>query len=288
MNKRWVAIPVLLVLLFAAIFVLFPRDEAVPGDRWSWIDDPADGASIPVAGTIISVGAVDPTGVALLELSANGDFVEGRLFADAPTEVTTEFLWNPRTSGEHQLTVRARGSDGTWGRAATIFVDADHEQESDGILVPSTVPGESTVTAPQSTTTTTSPTTTTTHPATTTTSPSTTTEASCAAAAATLAAPRDGGVVSQPNPRFRWRYEGEDPCPPRKQVIEIGPVGDGSGHVVVPVPPDSRQWSPGDRLRDCTAYSWLVIATFPEGELASATWTFSTNFTKSDNQDPCP
>lgn len=288
MSKRWVAIPVLVVLLLVAVFVLFPRDEAATGDRWSWIDDPNDGASIAVAGTIISAGAIDPTGVALVELSADGAFVEGRLFADAPTEVTTEFLWNPLTSGEHQLTVRARGTDGTWGRATTIFVNADHDQESDGILVPSTVPGESAVTAPPSTTTTTTnpppSTTTTTSPATTT----TTTQPKCTPEPATLVAPRNGAVVPDANPRLSWRYRGDDACGPRKQVIEIGPVGDGAGHAVVSVPPDARQWRPGNRLRDCTTYGWTVIATFPEGELASPVWVFSTNFPKSDNEEPCP
>jgi len=280
----------MIVLVAAGSFVMFPRGSSTAGDRIAWFDAPEDGDQVTTGRVTIAAGATDPVGVAVLELSINDEFQEGRLYEGAPERVEAEFAWLPNVEGTFRLTVRARGTDGVWGSAETIVVTAAHRHPSEDPLSPQAA--TSTTTTTITTTTTTAPpsrpsatTTTTTAaplptsaPPTAAPAPSTTVAATeCEPTQPSLRRPRDEAVVSDP-PVLEWEYRGEDPCRPDQQTLRFtGPTGSGGGELWVDLPRWATSWRP-PRLENCTTYSWKVFAVVDGAELKSAIRTFRTDF----------
>jgi hypothetical protein len=286
------AIPAVIVLVAAGFFVLLPRGSSTAGDRIAWFVAPVDGDQLTTGQVTVIAGATDPMGIAVLELSVDGEFVEGRLYEGAPERVDAEFAWLANLEGNFRLSVRARGTDGVWGVPQTIVVTTAHLHPSDEGLSPQT-----TTTSTSSTTTTTQAASTT-RPATTTTTttttqpqappsstPSTSTSTtsttvgvtSCEPTNPSLDLPPNDAIVDNP-PVLEWEYKGADPCRPDSQTLRFtGSTESGGGELLVDLPRWATNWRP-PRLDDCTSYTWKVFAQFGGQELKSAIWSFTTDF----------
>jgi hypothetical protein len=282
-----VAVTVAVGVAAAVLLVVSPGGSSAAGDRVAWFETPTDGDRVTTGQVTIVAGATDAVGIAVLELSVNGEFVEGRLYEGAPERVVAEFAWRAGVEGDLRLTVRARGTDGVWGARETIVVTAAHHYRSEEALSPqtsTTVPATTTTRpAPRPTTTTTSAPTTTTSAPTTTAPPVTSTTTSttgagdgCEATAPSLQRPRDQDEVSE-SPVLVWGLGGDSPCQPDLLRLEfLGPTENGDA-LLIELPPWATSWQT-PHLDDCSTFTWQVTAVAEGEEHRSATRTFTTDF----------
>ena len=255
------AIAAAILVVAAVVLIVIPRGSSAEGDRRSWFQTPADGDRVTTGQVTVVAGATDPMGIAVLELSVDDEFVEGRLYEGAPERVSAEFTWQTPLPGAFRLTVHARGTDGTWGDPETIVVEAVHPVGSTVL-----VPGATTTTGPLS-------------DLTTTTGAGSTTSTSrvCPSAEPSLLRPADEAVVDG-QPALEWVYPGEDTCPPERQTLEFsGPPYTGGEELRIELPLRVTSWQP-PHLEDCASYRWHLVAESGGKLVESPVWRFSTDF----------
>ena len=292
--RKWPALVVVAVvgsLALAAYLLVWPRAELAAVERSIQIRSPQQGSTLPVAPVDVIVVATDASGVAVIELSIDGEFFEGRLFDDALFEAMAEFVWFPSTAGEHLITVRARGGDGEWGRPDSLFVTLGYAGERDDALQPGgsddggeededgggQEPTTSTTSLATSTTTTS-----TTEP-TGDTSTSTKPPPDCVGSAPDLVFPADGEHVADVGVTLEWRYS-QEACEPNRQILELSAVG-ADLRLRAELPAGVTSWTAPVRLPDCTRYRWQVVAIVPPNRFPSAFGSFFIDLAAKDQ--PC-
>jgi hypothetical protein len=89
----------------------------------AWIDAPMNESTHPLAPLEIVLHAADPDGVALVELSVNGEVLSRKPPEDtrAPL-VTHRVAWDPPSPGEYLLAARAQNASGDWSGQASSRV----------------------------------------------------------------------------------------------------------------------------------------------------------------------
>lgn len=89
----------------------------------AWFDAPMNDSTHPVAPLEIVAHAADPGGVALVEISVNGEVLSRRPPDSTSTPlVTFRADWDPQTAGEYLLLVRAQNNAGTWSSQSSARV----------------------------------------------------------------------------------------------------------------------------------------------------------------------
>lgn len=130
MNKH-LALTVVITLLVACAPQTAPQAlGGGSGDPVSWFDAPLPGTIVDPGSPDTGLPAVqlvshhsDPSGIAELEFSVNGEEVESNPGPpDGGALVTDTRDWTPPGPGEFQLQVRAMSNDGTWGNYAETYV----------------------------------------------------------------------------------------------------------------------------------------------------------------------
>jgi hypothetical protein len=82
----------------------------------AWIDAPQHDSQHLVAPMEIVLHAADPGGVAMIELSVNGEILSRRAPEDtAAPLVTFRVLWDPSEAGLYHLSAQAQSHGGAWG-----------------------------------------------------------------------------------------------------------------------------------------------------------------------------
>ena len=89
----------------------------------AWIDAPMNDSTHPLAPMEIVLHGADPDGVAMVELSVNGEVLSRRPpeSTDLPL-VTSRVAWDPRAPGEYTLTARAQNHAGVWSAQSSSRV----------------------------------------------------------------------------------------------------------------------------------------------------------------------
>jgi len=96
--------------------------QAASGPR-AWIDAPQHDSTHPVSPLEIVVHAADPGGVAMVEVSIDGEVFVRRAPEDTTSPLTTfRINWDPQRGGEVVLSARAYSHAGIWGSATTNTV----------------------------------------------------------------------------------------------------------------------------------------------------------------------
>ncbi|HET7010158.1 MAG TPA: hypothetical protein VFI11_05235 [Anaerolineales bacterium] len=87
-----------------------------PSGPQAWIDAPMHESVHPVEAMEIFLHAADPGGVAMIELSVNGEVLSRRPPDDTDSALTTfSAEWDPQEAGLYVLTARAQNQGGEWG-----------------------------------------------------------------------------------------------------------------------------------------------------------------------------
>lgn len=90
-------------------------EQAPASEPRAWLDAPLNGMVLPLAPYQVVFHIADPAGVALGELSINGQAVSNQANPDGTSSpATLRYDWNPPAPGEYTLQVRAQGSSGNW------------------------------------------------------------------------------------------------------------------------------------------------------------------------------
>ncbi len=242
-------------------------EVAASGGLQVWLDQPPDGASIPLGPFLLKAHARDVGGPGVRQIVFLVNAVPvGALDTDPADPLAyAEIEWNPAVPGEYQVQAQAVNDAGmVFSSVARVCVgdagcqwSAVAEQPSQQPTdVPTPTPTATpepgitpSPTLPPSATPTSRPTDLPTR---------TPTPAVCAMVAPIPAAPPNGGVVDNAYPTLSWTYPGRD-CMPHGYRIDIATdagmtaiaQSGGTGN-------PSTSWAPGQPLADCTAYYWRV------------------------------
>ncbi|MBI5823194.1 MAG: Ig-like domain-containing protein [Chloroflexi bacterium] len=97
-----------------------PQIESVPT---AWIDSPLDGSTFPLGEIEIISHTTDLSGIARVELSANGEVVRTD---ENPDSSLTLFVisqpWTPSQPGEYLIQVRGQTTGGEWSNYAQVNI----------------------------------------------------------------------------------------------------------------------------------------------------------------------
>lgn len=124
------------IVLTITLFVLLLSSCNAPGQIESdqvfilgdsqpqaWIDAPLNESYLPLDPYEIVYHISDQEGIAKGELSINDQVVETLSNPDTSKKLATlKYLWNPTEPGTYLLSVRAQGTDGSWGSEAQAVV----------------------------------------------------------------------------------------------------------------------------------------------------------------------
>lgn len=128
MNKYIVLMFTLFLLLFSGCNPTGQEesDQAyIVGDSQpqAWIDAPLNESYLPLDPYEIVYHISDQESIATGELSINDQVVESLSNPDSSKKLATlKYLWTPTEPGTYLLSVRAQGTDGTWGTEAQSVV----------------------------------------------------------------------------------------------------------------------------------------------------------------------
>lgn len=96
--------------------------QAASGPQ-AWIDAPQHDSTHPVGPLAVVVHAADPGGVAMVEVSIDGEVLVRRAPEDTTSPLTTFRIdWGPQYAGEVVISARAFSNAGGWGSATTNTV----------------------------------------------------------------------------------------------------------------------------------------------------------------------
>lgn len=121
----------------------------------AWIDQPSDGAALPLASIVITAHATDADGVDVLSLLVDGAVVHEERPAIAPTLLVAEARWDPPGPGRYEIVAVGRDPSGAEGVAATATVVVIGATPDGSTSTSSTLPSPSST--PDAGSTTTSP-----------------------------------------------------------------------------------------------------------------------------------
>jgi hypothetical protein len=97
-----------------------PQFESAPA---AWIDSPLDGSTFPLGEIEIISHTTDLSGIARVELSANGEVVRTD---ENPESSLTLFVisqpWTPSAPGEYLIQVRGQTTSGEWSNYAQVNI----------------------------------------------------------------------------------------------------------------------------------------------------------------------
>jgi len=120
MNQRMLSTTVSLALIGLSLAACSPPSASGPQ---AWIDAPQHDSTHPLAPLEIVVHAADPGGVAMVEVSVDGEVLVRRAPEDTASPLTTFYIdWDPQYGGEVILSARAFSHGGTWGSTTTNTV----------------------------------------------------------------------------------------------------------------------------------------------------------------------
>jgi hypothetical protein len=89
----------------------------------AWIDAPLHESTHPVAPMEVVVHGADPGGVAMIELSVNGEVLSRKPPPDtAAALITSKVLWDPLAAGQYVLVARSQNHAGVWGAQTSSVV----------------------------------------------------------------------------------------------------------------------------------------------------------------------
>lgn len=95
----------------------------------AWIDAPQHESTHPVRPMEIVLHAGDPGGVAMIELSINGEVLSRRPPDDTGAAlVTFRVMWDPSEAGLYHLSARAQSHSGLWSALTTHDVTLVHPE----------------------------------------------------------------------------------------------------------------------------------------------------------------
>lgn len=90
------------------------------------IDAPLNGASLQLAPVDIAYHATCVDGIAAVELSIDGNMVDGMTDASFSQKVVAlKHTWQPEVAGSHMISVRALSGEGAWSDYQTITVNVE-------------------------------------------------------------------------------------------------------------------------------------------------------------------
>lgn len=93
------------------------------------IDAPLNGASLQMAPVDIAYHATCVDGIAAVELSVDGNVVDGMTDASFSQKVVAlKHTWQPEVAGSHMISVRALSGEGAWSDYQTITVNVAAQQ----------------------------------------------------------------------------------------------------------------------------------------------------------------
>ena len=102
-----------------------PQSQGVAGPSapTAWLDAPLDGSIIPLAPYEVIFHIADAAGVALGEVSVNGQVISSLPNPNGTeTPATLRSMWTPTSPGLYTIQVRAQGSSGNWSGYASAQV----------------------------------------------------------------------------------------------------------------------------------------------------------------------
>lgn len=95
------------------------------------INAPAAGATLQMSPSEIAYHATSTDGIAMIELSVNGE-VKSSIVSPDPSQqvVALKYTWQPVVSGSHTIRVRAQSSKGAWSEYSTVTVNVEGAQQA--------------------------------------------------------------------------------------------------------------------------------------------------------------
>jgi len=280
---------VLLILVLAALALAAcepgaPEVAAVEGGLTVWLDQPPNGANLPLAPFTLKAHASNPGGPGVSQINFLVNAVPvGTIATDETLPLAyAEVEWNPAAPGLYEIQAQAFNAEG-WAFSDTAHVcvggdcalalvaEAPTEEVTEEVTPTETltpIPGVTPTHTPT--------------PANTpipTRTPTITNTPVCAMAVPELISPPNGGTVDTPNPSLTWNYVSRD-CPVQGFRVDLSTdpgfadtsLSGGTGN-------PSTSWGPGQPLADCTTYYWRVAGIIGTtlGPF-SGTWSFNTAF----------
>lgn len=122
-SRGWLLIGVLVLVVAGCNRPAADGGPDGMGGLQTWIDAPLHDSTLLLAPVEIVLHAADPGGVAMVELSINGEVLSRRPPDDTSAAlVTHRIAWEPAAPGEYDLTARAQNSAGAWSAVATSHV----------------------------------------------------------------------------------------------------------------------------------------------------------------------
>ncbi|MBK9926504.1 MAG: hypothetical protein IPP66_14610 [Anaerolineales bacterium] len=122
--KRQLTLTILMISIFVsacgATTTPEPQFQSIPN---AWIDSPLEGTTFPLGEIEIVSHTTDLTGIARVELSANGQVVRTD---ENPDSSLTLFVigqkWTPSQPGQYLVQVRGQTTGGTWSNYAAVNI----------------------------------------------------------------------------------------------------------------------------------------------------------------------
>ena len=118
------------------------------------IDSPASGSNLAMGAVDITYHASAQDGVAVVELSVNGQVVSNLVTPDSKQPlVALKYTWQPTVSGTHIFRVRAQSSKGEWSPFAEtmVTIQGETQQSQQQSQSPTNTPGPTNTPEPTST-----------------------------------------------------------------------------------------------------------------------------------------
>ncbi|MCL4530887.1 MAG: hypothetical protein M1282_15940 [Chloroflexi bacterium] len=116
------------IMMFSLVGCNLPQTQlsegaAGPSTPTAWLDAPLDGSTIPLAPYEVIFHIADAAGVALGEVSVNGQVISSLPNPNGTeTPATLRSMWTPTSPGLYTIQVRAQGSSGNWSGYASAQV----------------------------------------------------------------------------------------------------------------------------------------------------------------------
>lgn len=107
------------------------REAAPESEIKAGINAPAANTVLPDGPTEIAYYATSVDGVAMVELSVNGEILSAVPSPDPSQQVVAlKYSWTPVVSGSHTIRVRAMDSQGNWSDFAAVTVNVEAAQQA--------------------------------------------------------------------------------------------------------------------------------------------------------------
>lgn len=113
-----------LFFLFALLWALPACQPGAAGADQTTIDDPRDGATLPLAQVRINVHAEDPAGLATIQITINGQTLQTSSLQGASTRTSAYMssVWTPTQDGQYVIEATAVDLQGEKGPVARVNV----------------------------------------------------------------------------------------------------------------------------------------------------------------------